>query len=70
MGRKKHYTPLNIFMGNFHVGKLEREPNGKMRFCYDVDWQSWKKAVPLSLSLPLQQSVHTGPQVINYQNAP
>jgi len=39
------------------VGQVERR-NGRLRFTYDADWQSWEGATPLSLSMPLATRQH------------
>ena len=61
MGRKRTYTPLNIFVNARHVGKFVRESHGAVSFSYTQDWLDWEHRFPLSLSLPLRRERYTGP---------
>ncbi|MGS4983278.1 MULTISPECIES: HipA N-terminal domain-containing protein [Pseudosulfitobacter] len=38
MGRKRSYTPLNVFLNSRLVGQLVREPSGGVSFAYARDW--------------------------------
>ncbi len=64
MGRKRSYTPLNVFLNARLLGQLKREKSGAIRFQYDADWINWEHAVPVSISLPLREDQFTGAQVL------
>lgn len=64
MGRKRSYTPLNVFLNARLLGQLKREKSGAIRFKYDADWINWEHAVPVSISLPLREDQFTGAQVL------
>lgn len=63
MGRRKAHIPLNVFLNNRLVGRLEKEASGAIRFSYDASWLAWKNAIPVSLSLPLREMGFTGAPV-------
>jgi serine/threonine-protein kinase HipA len=65
MGRRRSYTPLNVFIGARHVGVFTRESSGAHRFDYDEEWQSWEHHFPISLSLPVRADRYSGESVIN-----
>jgi len=64
MPRKRHYTPLRVFLNNRLVGHLLKEPSGGIEFRYDVSWLEWEQAVPVSLSLPLREDAYKGEPVV------
>ncbi len=64
MGRKRSYTPLNVFLNSRLVGQLVREPSGGISFAYARDWLDWEHRMPVSLSLPLQESRYSGAPVM------
>ncbi|MBL4750148.1 MAG: type II toxin-antitoxin system HipA family toxin [Amylibacter sp.] len=64
MGRKRSYTPLNIFVGARLVGQLVRASTGAVSFTYDQGWLGWEHSFPISLSLPLRTDRYIGPPVI------
>lgn len=64
MGRKRSYTPLNIFLNAQHVGQLVRERTGAISFVYDPAWLEWEHCMPISLSLPLQRDRFVGAPVM------
>lgn len=64
MGRKRSYTPLNVFLNGRHVGQLIRERTGVLSFAYDHSWLEWEHNLPASLSLPLQDNRYVGDPVI------
>lgn len=66
MSRTKTYTPLNVFMNDRAVGALTKSPSGETAFSYDPEWLQWDSAMPVSLSLPLQQRPHSGAAVISF----
>jgi serine/threonine-protein kinase HipA len=63
MGRRKSHVPLNVFMNNRHVGRLNKETSGAIDFTYDKDWLTWEHAMPVSLSLPLRETGYKGTPV-------
>lgn len=64
MGRKRSYTPLNVFLNSRLVGQLAREPSGGVSFAYARDWLEWEHRMPVSLSLPLQENRYSGAPVM------
>lgn len=64
MGRKRSYTPLNVFLNARLVGQLVREPSGGVSFAYARDWLEWEHRMPVSLSLPLQENRYSGAPVL------
>ena len=64
MGRRRTYTPLNVFFNNRLVGQLHRQPGGAISFQYAQAWLDWKHGMPVSLSLPLRAEKYLGPPVI------
>ncbi|MDE0114001.1 MAG: HipA N-terminal domain-containing protein [Albidovulum sp.] len=64
MGRKKSYTPLNVFLNSRLVGQLIREPGGGVSFSYAQNWLEWEYQMPVSLSLPLQENRYSGAPVL------
>lgn len=64
MGRKRSYTPLNVFLNSRLVGQLVREPSGGVSFAYARDWLEWDHRMPVSLSLPLQENRYIGAPVM------
>lgn len=64
MGRRRSYTPLNVFMNARLVGQLAREPSGGVSFAYARDWLEWEHRMPVSLSLPLQENRYSGAPVM------
>jgi len=64
MGRKRSYTPLNVFLNARLVGQLVRESSGGVSFAYARDWLNWEHRMPVSLSLPLQENRYSGAPVM------
>lgn len=64
MGRKRSYTPLNVFLNARLVGQLVRDPSGGVSFAYARDWLEWEHRMPVSLSLPLQENRYSGAPVM------
>jgi len=64
MGRKRSYTPLNVFLNSRLVGQLAREPSGGVSFSYAPAWLGWEHRMPVSLSLPLQETRYNGAPVM------
>ncbi|MEZ0468938.1 type II toxin-antitoxin system HipA family toxin [Phaeobacter sp. SYSU ZJ3003] len=64
MGRKRSYTPLNVFLNSRLLGQLVREPSGGVSFAYARDWLEWEHRMPVSLSLPLQENRYSGAPVM------
>ncbi len=54
------------WMNNVRVGTLTRRANGAHSFRYDDEWLRSPRAVPLSLSLPLQYGNITADAVYHY----
>jgi serine/threonine-protein kinase HipA len=63
MGRRPHYTPLNVFLNGRLVGRLRRAASGAIDFQYDPGWLAWDYALPVSLSLPLREDRYSGEPV-------
>ena len=64
MGRKRSYTPLNVFLNSRLVGQLVRESSGGVSFSYAPAWLDWEHRMPVSLSLPLQETRYSGAPVM------
>lgn len=64
MARSKTHAPLNVFINNRLVGRLEKEPGGAIAFQYDADWLDWEHRFAVSLSLPLRKSAYRGEPVV------
>lgn len=64
MGRKRSYTPLNVFLSTRCIGQLIHETNGAIGFSYDQGWLAWEHRMPVSLSLPLRPERYVGMPVI------
>lgn len=64
MGRKKHNTPINVFLGSRLVGQWNRAASGAVAFKYHTDWLNWEHASPVSLSMPLGDASFTGETVL------
>lgn len=64
MGRKRSYTPLNVFLNARHAGRLVRERSGAVSFAYDQSWLDWEHNLPVSLSLPLREDRYVGAPVM------
>lgn len=60
MPRHRRYEPLNIFLNSRLVGQLRRAPSGATSFQYDASWLAWEHTMPISLSMPLQESAFSG----------
>lgn len=63
MGRRRRFTTLRVLLNGRLVGHLTREASGAVRFTYDPSWLDWPHALPISLSLPLQEAPHRGAAV-------
>ena len=48
------------------VGEVDMARSGAISFHYAPEWLSWEHALPVSLSLPLQEQAHQGGPVIAY----
>jgi len=53
-------------MNGRRVGLLTKSPGGETRFNYASNWLDWSGAMPVSLSLPLQEKAHSGSAVISF----
>ena len=60
MPRRRRYEPLNIFLNSRLVGQFRRATSGATSFQYDASWLAWQHAMPISLSLPLQETAYSG----------
>lgn len=50
---------LNVFLDGTLTGQLNQDKSGNLTFSYNEDYRASAKATPLSLSMPLEFSVHT-----------
>jgi len=64
MARKR--LALSVLMNGRNVGRLDRDTNGIIGFAYDQAWLDWLDAIPISLSLPLQEGRKTGNSVADF----
>lgn len=58
------YVPLRVLLNGRLVGHLAKEPSGSINFRYDESWLAWEHALPVSLSLPLNESGFRGEPVV------
>jgi serine/threonine-protein kinase HipA len=63
MARRRRNTPLRVFLQQFEVGLLEKNPSGAVSFKYDAAWLRKETAIPVSLSLPLREDSFRGAPV-------
>jgi serine/threonine-protein kinase HipA len=49
---------LTALLGGQVVGEVQRRRGGRLTFTYDSTWRRWRKAFPLSLSMPLAAAKH------------
>ncbi|SMO89537.1 type II toxin-antitoxin system HipA family toxin [Paracoccus laeviglucosivorans] len=64
MGRRRLNQPLAVHLNGRQAGTLLRDPDGATSFAYHPDWLGWEHGFRLSLSLPLNDQVQRGPQVL------
>lgn len=64
MPRRRQYDPLRVLLNGRLVGHLAKEPGGLTKFRYDESWLAWEHALPVSLSMPLQESGFRGETVV------
>jgi serine/threonine-protein kinase HipA len=48
------------------VGEVRMATSGAIAFQYDQTWLDWEGAMPISLSLPLQETAHQGAVIFAY----
>lgn len=63
MARRRQRIDLWVYLGRRLVGMLRKEASGAVEFRYDEAWLAWKNALPVSLSLPLQEDAWRGERV-------
>jgi len=67
MSRARKRMQLSVVLNGRLVGTLERATNGAISFVYAREWlDDEKRAMPVSLSLPLRESRYTGAEVSSY----
>ena len=64
MARRKTHPPLNVLINNRHVGRLEKETSGAIKFQYAKKWLEWEHSFAISLSLPLRKTAYRGDPVV------
>lgn len=64
MARRKTHIPLNVFLNNRLIGRLEKETSGAIQFQYDPSWLERRGTFAISLFLPLRSSTYRGEPVI------
>lgn len=57
---------LTALLNGRLVGEIDMARSGAITFRYAQDWLAWEHALPVSLSLPLQEQAHQGGPVIAY----
>ncbi len=64
MPRSRRSTRLTVALNGRIVGMLERASTGAIAFVYDKEWLAdTKRAIPVSISLPLREERHRGAEV-------
>lgn len=67
MARPRKGMRLSVALNGRLVGTLDRAPNGAVSFAYAPDWLAdERRAIPVSLSLPLREDRYTGAEVSAY----
>jgi len=67
MARKRKSMRLSVALNGRLVGTLDRASNGAISFAYAPDWLGdERRAIPVSLSLPLREDRYTGAEVSAY----
>ncbi|MCK5912781.1 MAG: HipA N-terminal domain-containing protein, partial [Desulfuromusa sp.] len=66
MGRKKRSASLFVSMNGESVGTLNRSSPGNLEFSYSRTWLESAKCRPISLSIPLGETVYSGIRVENF----
>mgnify|MGYP000039707971 FL=1 len=67
MGRARKSERLTVALNGRQIGVLERSTNGAISFIYDQAWlDDERRAIPVSLSLPLREERYTGVEVSAY----
>jgi serine/threonine-protein kinase HipA len=67
MARKRKSMRLSVALNGRLVGTLDRASNGAISFAYTPDWLGdERRAIPVSLSLPLREDRYTGAEVSAY----
>ena len=66
MGRQKRSASLFVSMNGESVGVLKRSSTGNLEFSYSRTWLESEKSRPISLSIPLGETVYTGDRVENF----
>jgi len=57
---------LTALLNGRLVGDIDMARSGAITFRYAQSWLDWEHALPVSLSLPLQEQAHQGAPVIAY----
>jgi len=63
VARRRSRQTLNVVLNGRHVGRFERAASGAVSFAYTQDWLEDRRALPVSLSLPLREQAYTGAPV-------
>ena len=67
MPRKRKGSRLPVALNGRSVGLLDRAASGAISFAYDPEWLADKRrAIPVSLSLPLREEPYRGAEVSAY----
>ena len=67
MARTRRSTRLAVALNGRPIGVLDRAPNGAISFVYDSEWLAdERRAIPISLSLPLREERYSGAEVSAY----
>jgi len=66
VGRKKRSASLFVSMNGESVGTLNRSSTGNLEFSYNRTWLESEKRRPISLSIPLGETVYSGDRVENF----
>jgi serine/threonine-protein kinase HipA len=64
MARFRTNAPLSVYLNGRLVGNLRRDSSGAIDFQYHQTWLEWQYAIPVSVSLPLQEDRYVGAPVI------
>lgn len=63
MPRRPAHAPLDVLINGRLTGTLTKRSNGAIVFKYAREWLDWEHVFPVSLSLPLRETVYSGAAV-------
>ena len=65
MAKRSYDGTLAVYLNTRRVGMLDQASTGAISFSYGADWLNWGHAIPVSRTLPLNDTVYRGAVVFN-----